>query len=153
MANRFGAALRDNMKESENRVEKAINGQPAPIVNNEQGRVGQLAQPIIEVNRQMQSVAQVPVVDAPSPRTLLTQEMRTEQVMKIDDALREDWMRYLSVFSGSLEIGANVKMPEGIDDRLDAISKRMRGVPGAVKMPKKNLILLALWEFVEKYDR
>lgn len=36
MANKFGAALRNNMKKSENRVEKAINGEPEQIVNNEQ---------------------------------------------------------------------------------------------------------------------
>lgn len=54
MANRFGEALRNNLKESENRVEQAISGQPAAIVNNEQ--------PISDVNKQMQQLAQPALV-------------------------------------------------------------------------------------------
>lgn len=72
---------------------------------------------------------------------------------KLDERLRKGWEVYQNKYANAIEIGANVKVPESIDDRLEAIGKRMRKRKGDMKMPKKRLILLALMEFVEKYDK
>lgn len=77
----------------------------------------------------------------------------TAQTAKLDERLQRQWEVYSNRYLNSIEIGANVKVPEGIDDRLEAIGKRMRKRKGDMKMPKKRLILLALMEFVEKYDK
>lgn len=102
MANKFGEALRNNMKESENRVEQAINGQPEPIVNNEQSGV------------------------APSSLTLSP---------------------------GEPTKGISVKLPYDLYDALDVLKKRSQRTGNRNdKMGIGDLVVLAVKEFVEKYE-
>lgn len=98
---------------------------------------------------------QISKPDTASTASLGAQPSRTDtaQTAKLDERLQRQWEVYSNRYLNSIEIGANVKVPEGIDDRLEAIGKRMRKRKGDMKMPKKRLILLALMEFVEKYDK
>lgn len=109
-----------------------------------------IPQPIPTVNQQMQTTAQPSSVPAPS----VTADKMPAEVRNREEQLRNDYMVFLSTFGGSHMKRNNVEIPKGIHDRLTNIKSRLDdGTQGVVKLNLKELIQLAMLEFVEKYDR
>ena len=109
-----------------------------------------IPQPIPTVNQQMQTTAQPATTPAPS----VTADKAPAVVRNREEQLRNDYMVFLSTFGGSHMKRNNVEIPKGIHDRLTNIKSRLDdGTQGVVKLNLKELIQLAMLEFVEKYDR
>lgn len=124
--------------------------QPQQEATQAEPEAATIPQPIPPVNQQMQTTAQPATVPAPS----VTADKVPAEVRNREEQLRNDYMVFLSTFGGSHMKRNNVEIPKGIHDRLTNIKSRLDdGTQGVVKLNLKELIQLAMLEFVEKYDR